>query len=277
MAPVTSEGVDQPVNEVGQWFATGLTYGLAIAAIIFVVRICLRERIAWPAILTVSGGLTCLMEPLFDHLYGLWFYHENQWHLYTTFGSSQPVWVPAAYVAFYGGATVIIARTLARHPQMSTVWAMYASIAAMALVAEITYISILHVYCYQDSQPFVVFGYPVFLGFTNAMSAVVSGIVAYRLVPLLRGAAQLYLLMLVPSAFAMGLFGGGILYLSVRHSVDDPNMVAVYFAALTVVGAIAWTISMLGKHLVAGQPVRDPDLRTVAGHDRTRPGHQPVT
>jgi hypothetical protein len=38
---------------------------------------------------------------------------------------------------------------------------------------------------YQDSQPFVVFGYPIFLGFTNAMSALVGGMIVYRLAPLL--------------------------------------------------------------------------------------------
>ncbi|MDS1114797.1 hypothetical protein RD149_13570 [Gordonia westfalica] len=259
-APVTTDGIDSPVSEVGQWLATGLTFALALAAIAYVVRICVRDRIVWPAILLASGGLTCLMEPLFDHLYGLWFYEEGQWHLYTTFGSNQPIWVPAAYIAFYGGATVLISRTLARRPQMRTVWSLYSSIVAMAVIAEITYISILEVYCYQDRQPFVVLGYPIFLGFTNAMSAVVSGIVAYRLVPLLRGAAQLYLITLVPGAFAMGLFGTGILYLSVRHS-ENPSMILVSLAALTVAGGIAWTIRMLGRHLVDGQNPVDPALR----------------
>jgi len=259
-APVITDGADSPVNEVGQWLATGLTYALALAAIAYVVRTCLRDRVIWPTLLLTSGALTCLMEPLFDHLYGLWFYEEGQWHLYTTFGSNQPVWVPGAYIAFYGGATVIIARTIARRPSMRTVWTMYASIAAMALIAEITYISVLEVYCYQDRQPFVVLGYPIFLGFTNAMSAVVSGIVAYRLVPLLRGPAQLYLITLVPGAFAMGLFGTGILYLSVRHSAD-PSMVWVSIAALTVACGIAWTIAMLGRHLVDGRKPVDPALR----------------
>ncbi|MGW0037013.1 hypothetical protein [Gordonia sp. NPDC003376] len=268
MAPVTSGWIDTPVNETGQWIATGLTYALAVAAIVYVMRICLRERIVWPALVLVSGGLTCLMEPLFDHLYGLWFYEPGQWHLYTTFGSAQPVWVPAAYIAFYGGATVIIARTLARSPDMRTVWRMYAAIAAMALIAEITYISILDVYSYHDRQPFVVLGYPIFLGFTNAMSAVVTGIVVYRLAPVLRGAAQAYLVTLVPVAFAAGLFGSAILYLSVRHS-NSPPTVLLWLSALTVVGGIAWTIGTLGTHLVAGREPQHPSLRPQPSDDAT--------
>jgi hypothetical protein len=234
----------------GQWVGTLLTFSLAAAVLVWVAMICRRDRIVWPWFVLVSGTLTCLMEPLFDHLYGLWFLEQGQWHLYTTFGSAQPIWVPAAYVAFYGGATVFTARRLFRYPSMRTVWMMYAFIVVMAIAAEMTYVSVLGLYQYQDSQPFVVFGYPVFLGFTNAMSALVSGILVFRLAPLLRGAAQLYLLPVVPMAFAAGLFGSGILYLTVRHSVDDPPMLLVHLAALTVVAGIASTVGLLGRLLV---------------------------
>lgn len=250
MGFLATAGIDGPVSATGQWIATVLTFTLALVALVSVARIWHRERVAWPIVVLISGTTTCLMEPLFDHLYGLWFREQGQWHLYTTFGSHQPVWVPAAYVAFYGGATVFIARALARRPAMRTVWAMYAAIVVMAIAAEMTYVSVLHVYEYRDAQPFVVLGYPIFLGFTNAMSALVSGIIVYRLAPMLRGAAVLYLVPLIPMAFAAGLFGSGILYLSVRHSVDHPPMVWTYVTALTVVGGIASTVALLGKLLV---------------------------
>ncbi len=267
MAPVISDGIDGPVSELGQWVATILTYGLALAVLIWVVLLCRKERIVWPVFVILSGTLTCLMEPLFDHLYGLWFLEQGQWHLYTTFGSAQPIWVPAAYLAFYGGATVLIAGVIARRPAMRTVWMMYAFIVVMAIAAEMTYVSVLGVYQYQVSQPFVVFGYPIFLGFTNAMSALVSGILVYRLAPLLRGWAYLYLLPIVPMAFAAGLFGEGILYLSVRHSMEHPPMVVVHVSALTVVAGIAATVALLGKVLVLPrqhQPVSSERRLTAA-------------
>jgi len=255
MAPVDTFGIDQPVSEVGQILATALTFGLAAVAVVYVVGLWRRERVTWPFFVLISGGLTCLLEPLYDHLYGLWFYEEGQWNLYETFGSSQPVWVPAAYVAFYGGASVFVARALARRPVMRTVWAMYGAIVVMALLAEITYVSVLEVYSYQDSQPFEVLGYPLFLAFTNAMSAVVAGILVFRIAPMLpRARDQVALIALVPGAFAFGLFGTGILYLSVRHGFDDPPMPLVYLAALTVPGAIASTIRLLGVCLVQTAP-----------------------
>jgi hypothetical protein len=249
--------MDTPINAAGQWVATLLTFGLALVVLVWAIAICRRDRVVWPAFVLVSGIVTCLMEPLFDHLYGLWFVERGQWHLYTTFGSAQPIWVPAAYLTFYGGATVFIARVLARRPTMRTVWSMYGFIVVMALAAEMTYVSVLGVYQYQHNQPFVVAGYPVFLAFTNAMSALVSGMVVYRLAPRLRGAGHLYLIPLVPMAFAGGLFGSGILYLSVRHGWENPPVALTHLAALTVVGGIASTVSLLGKVLVVPTATRE--------------------
>lgn len=250
MAPVTTDGIDTPVWATGQLIAVVATFGLALVVLLWVVWLCARERRPWPALLVLGGTLTCLMEPLFDHLYGLWFRENGQWHLYTTFGSHQPIWVPAAYLAFYGGATVYIARAIAKRPAMRTVWRMYGCVGAMAITAEITYVSVLRVYEYQDSQPFVVFGYPIFLGFTNAMSALISGIIAYRLTPKLHGIGQLALIPLIPMSFAAGLFGSGIIYLSVRHSVEDPPMLWAHLAAVTVVVGILSTVAVLGRLLV---------------------------
>jgi hypothetical protein len=264
MAPVGANALDTPVPPVGQLIATIFSCLLAVAAISYVVVLFRRERIVWPVFVLLSGVLTSLMEPFFDLMYGLHFYREGQWNLYTTFGSAQPVWVPICYSAFYGSFAIIVARTIARAPTMRTVWRMYASCVAMAVVAEMIFVSVLGVYGYQDSQPFVVFGYPIFLAFTNAMSALVGGIVIYRLVPHVdRGLRRLSLVTIIPQAFAMGLFGTGILYLSVRHSVDDPPMWLVSVAALTVVGGIAATVKLLGQVLVADAPrsqgvVREP-------------------
>jgi hypothetical protein len=268
MAPVTSDGIDAPVSQVGQWIATGLTFGLGAVVIVWLFVLWRRERVVWPFFVALSGTLTCLMEPLFDHLYGLWFREQGQWHLYTTFGSAQPIWVPAAYLTCYGGATILIARMLARRPTMRTVWQMYGFIVVMAIAAEMTYVSILGVYEYQDSQPFVVFGYPMFLGFTNAMSALVSGIIMYRLAPRMQGAGLLSLVPIVPMAFAAGLFGTGILYLSVRHGFHHPNMLLVSIAALTVVGGIASTVRLLGHLLVAGGEQAPADSVAAARHSR---------
>ncbi|POP54045.1 hypothetical protein D0911_03850 [Zhongshania marina] len=236
---------------MGQLVATTLTFGLAAIVLILVVRLCLKEKVAWPLLVLISGLITCLMEPLFDNLYGLYFFEKGQWHLYTTFDSAQPIWLPPAYLAFYGGAAVYVVRALQAQPAMSTVWRMYWQIVAMAIVSEISYISVLGVYEYQGNQPFVMFGYPIFLGFTNAMSALVGGIIIYRVLPKVKGRIEsLSLVPVIPGAFAMGLFGSGIVYLSVRQIEELQDTILLHLAALTVVIGIASTINLFGKSFV---------------------------
>lgn len=253
MAPVTSDGVDRHVNELGQLTSTIATGALALAALVYVIVLWRRERIVWPAFMLVGGTLAFLLEPLFDHLYGLWFFEEGQWTLFSSHGSHLPAWLPLAYMAYYGGAAIVIARILQRRPQMRTVWQMYAGVVVMSYIAEISYIQVFAVYNYQDSQPFVVLGYPAFMAFTNAMSALVAGIIASRIAPLLSGRNLLSLVTLTPLAYGAGLFGTGILYLSVRHSFEDPPMWLVHVAALTVPLAIAMTVRLAGKIFVTGE------------------------
>lgn len=248
IAPVVTPGIDQPVDAVGQVIAVALSFGLAAVAVVYCVTLWRREQITWQFFLLASGLIASLMEPLFDHLYGLWFFEEGQWTIYETFGSNQPLWLPPAYLAFYGGASVVVARLLAKRPSMRTAWIAYAAIVAMSIAAELIYISLLGQYNYQDHQPFVLLGYPLFLGFTNATSALIGGTVAFGVLPwLTRTVDRMFLLMIIPTSFAMGLFGAGIFYLSVRHGFDDPPMWLVHVSALTVPILIAQSYRTIAK------------------------------
>jgi hypothetical protein len=253
MAPVTSAGLDSAVDPTKQAIATVITFGAALVALVMVFRLCRNRRVAWPLFVLVGGTATCLLEPLFDHLYGLWFPTVGQWHLFTAYGVSEPVWLPAAYLVVYGGLAVWAACSLERAPTMSTVWRLYGVLAVVAIVAEIGYIKVLGAYNYQGPQPFRVLGYPLFLGFVNSMSALISGLVLYRLVPRLAGRDQFALLMIPPLAFAVDAVGSGFLYLALRHSENPPD-VLLHVGALTVVLGGALTVLLLAKLLPEEQP-----------------------
>lgn len=90
------------------------------------------------------------------------------------------------------------------------------------------------VYEYQGDQPWKVLGYPLFLGFVNSMSAFIGGVLFWKLIPLVRGGWRLGLVMVTPVAFAMEAFGGGAIYLALRHGSADPSMLVLHIAALTV-------------------------------------------
>jgi hypothetical protein len=245
MAPVVSPALDSAVNETGQLLSVVLTFALAAVAAVYVYRVCREERALWPLALLVAGTLTCLLEPMFDHLYGLWFPTEGQWTLFTAYGVSEPIWLVPAYFAIYGGGAVVAMRKLRANPTVSQIWKLYWTFVGVAMVAEIAYVQLMGVYEYQDDQPWKVLGYPLFLGFVNSMSACIAGIVAWKLVPLLRGWNQLALIALTPLAFAAEAFGSGVIYLAIRHGSEDPNTVLLHIAALTVPLGTAATIKLL--------------------------------
>jgi len=159
MAPVTSHGVETHVaGDTAQLVATLLTSAICVAAVLAVLALCRRERITWPVLVLVSGGATFLLEPMFDHYYGLWFFTENQWTAITTYGISVPVWLPIIYVPYYGAWTVWLVRRFSRGATTAQVIKLFLASVALAALAETFYIQVFTLYEYQDHQPFTEIG-----------------------------------------------------------------------------------------------------------------------
>ena len=55
-------------------------------------------------IVVIGGLVTCLQEPQYDHLYGLWFKEQGQVNAFTTHGIHVPLWLPIIYIAYITGA-----------------------------------------------------------------------------------------------------------------------------------------------------------------------------
>lgn len=267
MAPVPSPAHDSVIDPTGNLIATVVTFALAAVALVLVARLCVRDRIVWPALVLVGGTVTCLLEPLFDHLYGLWFPTIGSWTLFTTYGVHEPIWLPAAYMVIYGALPVLAYHRLRANPTQRTVWQIYAVLVVVAIVAEVFYIQI-GAYNYQYRQPFVVLGYPLFLGFVNSMSALIAGLAMYRLVPALPGRHQLALMAVPPLAFGVDAVGSGVLYLALRHS-ENPSTLLLHLGAVTVVLGGALTVRLLAMLLPDGGFAHD-DVAAARDADRTR-------
>jgi len=239
MAPVRSQGVDaHVVDDTAQLLSTVLTSAITAVAVIAVIVFCRRHHVVWPLLVLVSGGATFLLEPLFDHLYGLWFWTENQWTAITTYGIHIPVWLPIVYVTYYGAWTVWLVQRFSRGATTREVATLFVGSAALAGAFETLYIQVFNLYVYQDSQPFHVADYPVWVAFVNGVPPFLAAIVYVRLVPLLRGWAQVAIVGVVPVCFAADSFGSGWLYLAARHSGEDPSMVLLSALALITVASV---------------------------------------
>jgi hypothetical protein len=247
MAPVRSHGADALVGHADQLIATVLTSTVAVAAVLATIALCRRQRIRWPLLVLVSGGATFLLEPLFDHLYGLWFFTHGQWNAVVTYGIHVPIWLPIVYVPYYGAWTVFLIRRFARGATAGDIAKLFVASVSLATLAEQLYIQAFHLYDYQAGQPFYVAHYPVFVAVVNGVPPFLAAIVYVRLVPLLRGVSQLAHLAVVPVCFCADSFGSGFLYLAARHSGSHPPMALLSILALVTVATAVGMVFAAAK------------------------------
>jgi len=220
---------------------------ITVAALIPTLAFCARRRTWWPLLVVVSGTVTFLLEPLYDHLYGLWFFVEGQWNAVVTYGIHVPVWLPIVYVAYYGCLTIFYWYRLERGATMRDLGLYFTISVILAAAFELFYINGVHLYAYQDRQPFMVFNYPLFVAVVNGVPPMLSAIVLFRLVPVLEGWSKLALLGVVPVSFAANSFGSGFLYLAARHSSNDPSMLLLSVTALLAAAGSIGVIWAAGK------------------------------
>jgi hypothetical protein len=259
MAPVRSQGADAVVGHTDQLLATVITSAIAVAAVLATIALCRRQRISWPLLVLVSGGATFLLEPLFDHLYGLWFYTRGQWNAVVTYGIHVPIWLPIVYVPYYGAWTVFLVRRFERGAAMGDIAKLFAASVFLATLAEQLYIQAFGLYGYQGRQPFYVSHYPIFVAVVNGVPPFLAAIVYERLVPLLRSWAKLALVGVVPVCFCADSFGSGFLYLAARHS-EHPSMVALSILALITVAVAVGMVFAAAKLACLDRPGAAPHV-----------------
>lgn len=266
MIPVQSLGIDMPVPQTNQLIAEIATSVLAVVAVAAVLRFCIKRKIWWPLVIVASGTFVFLHEPLYDHLFGLWFFIEGQRTAVVTYGIHVPVWLPIIYVAYYGCTTIWYWNKFERGLTMRGVFNNFLISVLLAGLAEMFYINLVGLYNYQDSQPFMIWNYPIFVAVINGVPPFLAAIILYRLVPLLKGWEYIMLLGVLPFSFASNTFGMGMLYLSARHLQETPSMTVLHLAALTAVIGTFCTIWMAARLAGIGREERAPRVGTVGQH-----------
>jgi hypothetical protein len=272
MVPVTSFGTDVPVPQTGQLIADVLTTVIAASSVAATLVFCVRHRIWWPMLIVVSGTMTFLLEPMFDHFYGLWFYTPGQQNAVTTYGIHVPMWLPIIYIAYYGCGTVWYWNKIQQGADMRAILKYFGISVLLAGICEEFYINFVGLYGYQDHQPFVVFNYPVYVVVVNGVPPMLAALLLYGLLPRLKGLEKLCLLFLVPVSFAANSFGTGWLYLAARHLQQTPSMpVLSALALLTSIGSVGiiWAAAKLVR---AGEGAIDT-AAAVGVSRETRPSY----
>jgi hypothetical protein len=218
----------QAILTYGSWALTAVILGLAI-------RMGIRERTPFYALMVLAAMVGAFAEPLYDVAMMLYFYSTaGMWTHFTAFNIPQPIWTHSGYVVLYASAAIFIARaigrgTLTRHALY--IWAGVELL--MSSVFEMVGING-GTYSYWGPHVFRILQYPLVIGVLETAQVVCFAVAASQLRARCSGQWQLLILFVL---FPLTFFG-------VNFGAGWPTIIAVHLehpwtpltAAATVLG-----------------------------------------
>ncbi|OZC63649.1 hypothetical protein CH306_25980 [Rhodococcus sp. 15-725-2-2b] len=230
-----------------------------------------RERRIGPALplILVGGMISGLMESWLDNLVLVGYPPIQGLPVLESFGRAVPIFVPIGYGWFCGGLIYVVARLFERSVSTGKVWKIYALVVIVDFIAIglSSWIGILEFF---GDPPMKIAGYPIWWGGIDALDVVLGGSLVFVLLRLLRGAHQLWLV-LVPSialGAAAGIVGWPITIALNSGWSTGPKYLAAFASiafSLTCVHFLASTLPGLARLMT--QPMRsgtDPAVTTTS-------------
>jgi hypothetical protein len=163
-----------------------------------------REPIA--LFLLIGGLVATLIEPMLDNLGLLWFDRNNVSIAFHLFGRYLPTYVVLGYGFFFGGMAFVAYDGLRRGHGARFLWKLYA-IGWLFDMAIESGGSLAHLYKYYGTQPFNIWGVPLWWMFINPALCVVVGVVCFGLGDRIGGLRSVIAVPLLP-LFYGGIYGG---------------------------------------------------------------------
>jgi hypothetical protein len=194
----------QAILTYGSWALTALILGLAI-------RMGIRERTPFYALMVLAAMVGAFAEPLYDVAMTLYFYSTaGMWTHFTAFNIPQPIWTHSGYVVLYASAAIFIARAIGRGTLTRRALYIWGGVELlMSSVFEMVGING-GTYSYWGPHVFRIFQYPLVIGVLEAAQVVCFAMAASQLRARCSGQWQLLILfVLFPLTFFGANFGAG--------------------------------------------------------------------
>lgn len=174
-----------------------LLFGLvAFAAFVYAVYLYAREMDITPILIMMGAAIATYEEPIVDLLAKCWWPTIGQWTAIEAFGRPIPWLCVFAYMAYYGGGVILLSR-LFRSGISSKQFMRVFYIAILANIVMEPIPLNLGLWVYYGSQPFTVFGYPLFWPVNNALAAMMTATLVYKLGPYLTELSKLLIIPLI--------------------------------------------------------------------------------
>src|SRR5271169_2058318 len=207
----TMPPIDHPLNFTTQAILTDASWALTAVLLVIAIRMGVRQRTPFYALLVLAALVGAFAEPLYDVAMMLYFYSTpGMWTHFTAFDIPQPIWTHSGYVVLYAAPAVYITRQIARGMMTRRTLFVWAGITLLESAAfEIIGING-GLYSYWGPHVFRILQYPLVIGVLEAAQVIVFAVAASQLRARCTAQWQLLgLFVLFPCTFFMANFGAG--------------------------------------------------------------------
>jgi hypothetical protein len=228
--------VDHELNLTTQAILTDVSWGLTAVLLLIAIRMGVRERTPFYALMVLGALLGAFAEPLYDVAMMLYFYSTHgMWTHFTAFDIPQPIWTHSGYVVLYAAPGIYIAHRIARGMMTRRTLFVWAGITLLESAAfEMIGING-GLYSYWGPHVFRIFQYPLVIGVLEAAQVICFAVAASQLRARSTGQWQLLgLFVLFPCTFFMANFGAGWPTIIAVHLKNTSTPVVVVAAVLSI-------------------------------------------
>ena len=264
--------IDHPLNLTTQAILTDLSWALTAVLLVIAIRMGVRQRTPFYAVLVSAALVGAFAEPLYDVAMMLYFYSTpGMWTHFTAFDIPQPIWTHSGYVVLYAAPAIYIAHQIARRTMTHRTLFVWAGITLIeSAVFEIIGING-GLYSYWGPHVFRIFQYPLVIGVLEAAQVIVFALAASQLRSRCTNQWQLLgLFVLFPCTFFMANFGAGwptIIAVHLKHT-STPVIAA---ASVVSIGLAVMLVRMSASFLPQGAADDAEGLPRLSATKHTQP------
>jgi hypothetical protein len=187
------------------WF-TVIAYSVFAVVIIVMLRRSIKDSSILPLCFLAGGTLSFLTEPFFDVVVCAWYPSLNTTSFYSAFGVSIPLWLIPAWGIYMGAQTFYVYEAFKKGISFGRLIVLFPIFWLTNVSFEIPGL-LLGIYTYYGPQPLKIFGFPAWMGMSNAIMPIIIATVFYVLRAHISGARAL---LIVPMYPGISIAAGGI-------------------------------------------------------------------
>lgn len=195
----------------------------------------------WPLFL-IGGTIAMFVEPILDYLGGVWWPLHGDWEAFTMLGVNIPWLVALVYPWLLGGQAYAAYRAFERGTTRRHLWQLVGLFALTDIAIETVGLRMLNAYAYFGTQPFNLWGLPLWYVPCNAVGPLFAGALFYVVRRRLTGIRALASVGLFPFAF-LGTYAAAGFPVWISLNSGWPMWAAVLAGSATF--AIAYLLVLL--------------------------------